>query len=285
MQGRVLVSDAADGLLTSHALIDLTEIDRVQMQGRPGYIYTRNGCVYIADGAAIARLRGDTLQPDFEYAAGEDIERILISHDGSRLWALLGGADTLLMMDAYSGEWLMSAPVGSHPRDLRLDRSGRYLIAAGGDTGTVVVLEADTLIKQAEYAVDGPAVGAFFAIDGVVILSETGDYEPFAQVGVYTKTGEFERLFLLPGIPTCFSMAMNGLIVGHLNAMTMLNLQHREVRWRINVQGLPDLITPAGRLACYMDRLTGRLGVIDCFQPTLMTVLRKPDPTGIAYLI
>lgn len=284
MQGRVIVSDAASGIITSHTLVDLNEINRVSIQSRLGFVCARSGNVYLASDSAILRLRGEDLQPDFEYSAGEDIERILISHDGTRLYALMGGADTLLMMDADNGEWLTSIPLGSHPRDLRMDRSGKYLVAAGGDTCAVTVLESDTLVKQAVYDVDGPAVGALFGVDGIVILNETGDYEPFAQVGcVNTRTGELERLFLAPGIPTSFAMGMNGLIVGHLNGISLMNTQRRETQWRINVHGLPDLVTPAGRLACYMDRLTGRVGVIDCFKPTLLTVLRTPEPAGICY--
>jgi DNA-binding beta-propeller fold protein YncE len=234
---------------------------------------------------SILRLNLQDLTADREYAAGADVERMFLSYDGGRLYALLGGADTVLMMDADSGEWLMSAPVGVSPRDMRLDKSGKRLAVAGGASGSVLVLDAENLETQAEYPVEGTAVGAFFAADGLVTLSESADYEPYGIVGIIPeRSGEYEAVWELPGMPSSFAMGMNGLLVGHMNTITLLNLQHRETRWRMIVQGLPDNITPIGRLACYMDRLTGRVGAVDCFQPTLMSVIRKAEPAGLAYL-
>jgi len=284
MRGSVLVSDGA-GMVCSYAPIDLVEVDRVRLAGKVGLIYAKNNRVYLSVDDGILRLRTDDLQPEAQLRAGEDAERIALSHDMKKLYVLLSGANTLLMMDADTGEWQTSARVGNNPRDLHIDRSGRYLAIAGGDSCSVCVLDADTLAKLAEYPLGGQAVGAVFSGDTLLMLSETGDWEPFSQVSAaFLNTGRVEKMFMIPNIPTCFTFAMNGMLIGHMNGITMVNLQHREVRWRINVNGLPDLVTPVGRLACYMDRLTGRVGVIDCFQPTLMTVMRKPEPMGLAVL-
>ncbi|GHV26265.1 hypothetical protein FACS18948_1530 [Clostridia bacterium] len=285
MGSRVLVSDTSSATLSAYTPIDLVETRRKRVSGRPGFVYVRSSLIYIAVDNTIQCLNAEDLSTIREYSAGEDIERIILSHDGTRLYVLLGGSDTILMMDAISGEWITSTPMGSHPRDLRLDSSGCYLLAAGGDSASVAVLDATTLVKQAQYATDGPVVAAAFLSNGLIILSETGDFEPFAQLSfANTKTGQLERLALIQGVPTCMAFAMNGLLVGHLNGISMVNLQHNELRWRINVQGLPDLVTPMGRLASYMDRLSGRVGVVDCFQPTLMTVLRSPEPAGLAVI-
>ncbi|GHU73962.1 hypothetical protein AGMMS49992_14120 [Clostridia bacterium] len=290
MQGRVMISDCASALVSAHTPVDLTEMHSVRLDASPGCLFARGGFLYCAvmpDEAeqSILRLNLADLTVDREFAAGADIERMFVSYDGQKLYALLSGADTVLMLDANTGEWLMSAPVGVRPRDMRLDRSGRSLVVAGGGSGSVLVLDADTFETQAEYPVDGTAVGAFFAADGLVTLAESADYEPFSVVGIIPLShGNYEPIWELPGMPACFSMGMNGLLVGHLNTITLLNLQHRETRWRMIVQGLPDNITPIGRMACYMDRLTGRVGVIDCFQPTLMSVIRKSEPSGLAYI-
>ncbi|MDR0395910.1 MAG: hypothetical protein LBH66_01245 [Oscillospiraceae bacterium] len=289
MQGRVMISDAGSRLLSAHTPVDLTEMHSIRLEASPGCLYARGGFLYCAvtppdSEPSILRLNLPDFHADREYAAGADVERMFLSYDGTRLYALLSGADTVLMMDADSGEWLMSAPVGVSPRDMRMDRPGRRLAVAGGESGSVLVLDADTLETQAEYPVDGTAVGAFFAADGLVTLSESQDYEPYGVVGIIPERGGYEPVWELPGMPSSFAMGMNGLLVGHMNTITLLNLQHRETRWRMIVQGLPDNITPIGRLACYMDRLTGRVGAVDCFQPTLMSVIRKTEPSGMAYL-
>ncbi|GHU67175.1 hypothetical protein FACS1894184_06550 [Clostridia bacterium] len=290
MQGRVMISDAASGLLSAHTPVDLTQMHSVRLDASPGCLYARGDFLYCAvmsggSEPSILRLNISDLEADREYAAGADVERLLLSYDGTRLYALLSGADTVLMMDAVSGEWLMSAPVGMSPRDMRLDRSGKRLVIAGGASSSVLVLDAESLETQAEYPVDGTAVGAFFAADGLVTLTESTDYEPFSVVGIVPEHhGGYEPVWELPGMPSSLAMGMNGLLVGHLNTITLLNLQHRETRWRMIVQGLPDNITPIGRLACYMDKLTGRVGVVDCFAPTLMSVIRKAEPSGLAYL-
>ncbi|MDR2657386.1 MAG: hypothetical protein LBB86_06140 [Oscillospiraceae bacterium] len=290
MQGRVMISDAASGLLSAHTPVDLTQMHSVRLDASPGCLYARGGFLYCAvmpgdSEPSILRLNLADFTADREYAAGADVERMFLSYDETRLYALLSGADTVLMIDAETGEWLMSAPVGVSPRDMRMDRSGRRLVVAGGASGSVIVLDADTFETQAEYPVDGTAVGAFFAADGLVTLAESADYEPFSVVGIIPEHhGGYEPIWELPGMPSCMTMGMNGLLVGHLNTITLLNLQHRETRWRMIVQGLPDNITPIGRLACYMDRLTGRVGVVDCFQPTLMSVIRKGEPSGLTCL-
>jgi len=287
MQGRVIISDAANGMLSSHAVVDLTEIFHVPMEGRPGCLCAHSGFVYCASmsDACIWRLRREDLQPVQCFAAGQDIECMCVSRDGNRLYALVGGADSLLMLDVQAGELMMSAPVGMQPRDMRMDRSGRFLAVAGGATGTVLLLEADTLRQCAEFPVTGAACGVLFAADGLIVLSAVGEYEPCTQVGlVLPHAGGFEKLCGLPGVPGGFALAMNGLLVGHLGKITMLSLQHREMRWQMSVQGLQDSFAPVGRLACYTDRWAGRVGLIDCFRPSLMTILRKPEPAGIVYV-
>jgi hypothetical protein len=210
--------------------------------------------------------------------------RMCVSPNGRWLYALIGGTDTLLMIDADTGEWMMSAPVGQGPIDMRLDRTGHYLAVAGGSASNILLLEADTLCQRAEYPIEGTASGVFFVADGLVALSTAGEYNPVTQVG-YIRPGSagYECAWRLPGMAGSFAMAMNGLLVGHMNALTLLSLQHHEIQWTLHLQGLPDTLAPVGRLACYADRLTGRIGVVDCFQPSLMTVLRKQDPTGLAY--
>jgi hypothetical protein len=274
-------------MLFSYSSADSTEKERLKFAGRLGFIYSKNNNVFINIDEDIIRLNPDTLASEESHIAGGDVERIVLSHDEKLLYVLLSGADTVLMMDAETGEWIASERVGSNPRDMRLDTDGKRLAIAGGDSDSVFVLNAETLEIQIEYPLSGNAVGCMFSGDTLLMLSESGDWdpEPLSLISAaHEKTGEFENLFMLPNIPTCFAFGMNGMLVGHMNGITMVNLQHREVEWRINIAGLPDLITPMSRLACYIDRLTGRVGVIDCFDPTLIAQIRVPEPAGIAVI-
>jgi len=275
-------------MLSSHTLVDLTEIDRVHFDAEPGCLCSQGGFIYCAtlSDASIWRLRKDDLSPVQRYAAGEDIECMCLSQDGSRLYALVSGADTLLMLDVESGDWLMSAPVGMHPLDMRLDRKGKHLAVAGGASGKILLLDAETLRLQAEYLTEGTACGVFFAADGLVTLCSVGDYDPQTQIGsIEPQASRYQKIWTVPGLPGCFALGMSGLLVGHLNAISLFNLQHREIRWRLGIQGLPNQIAPAGRLAVYADRMSGRVGVIDSFQANLMTLLRVRDPVGLLYAI
>jgi hypothetical protein len=257
------------------------------LDGRPGFIYSKNDNLYLNVDEDIIRLNTETMRQEDSHIAGGDVERILLSHDEKLLYVLLSGADTVLMMDAQSGEWIASERVGSNPRDMRLDVGGKRLAIAGGDSDSVFMLDAETLQIQIEYPLSGNAVGCMFSGDTLLMLSEAGDWdpEPLSLISAaHENTGEFENLFLLPNIPTCFAFGMNGMLVGHMNGITMVNLQYREVEWRININGLPDLITPMSRLACYIDRLTGKVGVIDCFDPTLIAQIRVAEPAGIAVI-
>jgi hypothetical protein len=281
----ILVTDAESDLLFLYGGADHAEKERIKLKGRPGFIYSANDKLYLNIDEDIVRLNADTLETEDGHIAGGDVERILLSQDRKLLYVLLSGADTVLMMDAETGEWIASGKAGSNPRDMKLDTDGKRLAIAGGDSNSVFVMDAETLETQIEYPLGGNAVGCMFAGDTLLMLSESGDWEPeplSLVSAAHENTGEFERLFLLPNIPTCFAFGMNGMLIGHMNGITMVNLQYREVTFRININGLPDLITPMQRFACYIDRLTGRVGVIDCFDPTLIAQIRVPEPAGIA---
>ncbi|MEG0767381.1 MAG: beta-propeller fold lactonase family protein [Clostridia bacterium] len=284
MQERVIVSDATGGCLTAYRLPTWTIQAQTRELAQPSSLCGRDGWIYCAcmADACIWRLRGDNLQPVQCYAAGKGIEHICLSRDGRRLYALLGEADSLLMLDVDAGYPLMSTPVGVHPRDMRLDHSGRWLAVAGGASGSILMLEADTLRVRAEYAVDGIACGVLFGREEMLALCASGDYELHTVIGgIRPHQGLWHERFTLPGLPGAFAMSAQGLYVGHLGGIALFQERNGTVIWKLTLRGLPDQLLPIGHQLCFADRLEGRLGILDATQPQLLRTLRQGEPAGL----
>lgn len=154
MTGRIIVS--GEGKLRLFGWPDLAAKEETPLPGG-GALCAGQGGVYVSsdEERTIYHLDADTLLPRGVYAGGPGMRALCLSRDGERLFALLGDADSVLMLCARSGAPMLLARVGVSPQNMRLDDTGERLVVAGGRDGCVHVLCAHTLALLARYPSEG----------------------------------------------------------------------------------------------------------------------------------
>lgn len=149
-------------------------------------------------GRELLRLDRRTLMPQAVYPGGPGICDLCLSPDGSRLYALCGEADSVMMLDARSGQPLIVSRVGCAPRQMAL--RGGTLAVAGGESGFVHLLSARTLMAEGCVSMPGPVYGAALAQGRVHALCLTQTLDALL---VTALPGGGRRTLALRGMPGC----------------------------------------------------------------------------------
>ena len=141
-----------------------------------GALCVGGGDVYCAaEGDMLWRMDARSLQPRALFAGGPCMRDVCISADGRRLYALLSGADSVLMLDAADGAPLMLARAGCNPPRMALDDAAQVLAIAGGRQEAVILLDAHTLSLIREMPMPGPVCAVAAAAGCVMALCMTGE--------------------------------------------------------------------------------------------------------------
>jgi len=149
-----------------------------------------------AEDGAIWRLDSQTLMPLGICCGGPGICAMCLSDDGSRLYALLGEADCVLMADARSGQMLAVNRCGCNPQSLALF-SG-ILYAAGGESGSIHLYDALTLEGRGGISLPGPVYSALLSTEGFYALCLTAQLSTLLIAGRGTQQHSI-RLDGMPG--------------------------------------------------------------------------------------
>lgn len=154
MTGRIIVSGG--GKLRTFIWPELAAGAQTPLPGS-GALCAGQGSVYVSsdEERTIYHLDANTLLPCGVYAGGPGMRALCLSPDGERLYALLGDADSVLMLCARTGAPMLLARVGVNPQNMRLDDTGERLVIAGGRDGCAHVLCAHTLALLARYPSEG----------------------------------------------------------------------------------------------------------------------------------
>lgn len=113
------------------------------------------GEIFCADDAERMIWRLDRrLRPTALFAGGPGIIQMILN--GQRLLALCAEADSVLSLDARSGELLFVARVGLNPCGMALDETAGVLAVAGGESGEAVLLDASSLEMMRRLPMPGP---------------------------------------------------------------------------------------------------------------------------------
>ncbi len=285
MQDKLAVSDANLGLLAILTLPDLMVAAKVRTPFRPGKLAGGRG-LYCADQSepCIYFINPETLEAIGSFPTAPEIEGLLLSQNGVSLYALSGGADSLQLLDAGQGRLRGVARVGMHPRAMALDPQGQCLAVACGGTCDILALNAHTLSVCGKYSVDGIATGCCFFAGQLMALVGTGDYEMGTVIGAIGPDGCFSPWIKLSGMPGAMTPCGGGLLVGHLQTLTMLDPPNGRIRWQTKIAGLPTEIVDLGRTACFADGLEGLISVVDLRRGTVLRRLQVKEPMGIALL-
>lgn len=149
-------------------------------------------------GREIFRLDRQTLMPQAVYPGGPGVCALHLSRDGARLYALCGDADSVMMLDAHSGQPLIVSSVGCAPRQMALE--GDTLAVAGGESGYVHLLSAQTLDAETCVSMPGPVYSVAVGGGRVHALCMT---QTLDSLLVTQLPGGARRTLALRGMPGC----------------------------------------------------------------------------------
>ena len=171
---------------------------RAELRGA-GALCAGDEVLYVACGRAegLWRLDARTLMPTGLFTAGPGVCRLLLSGDGSRLYALCAEADSVLMLDARSGVPLVLCPVGLSPADMAMDGTGSVIAVAGGLSGEVVLLCAQSLHVLSRLRACGPVLSVALGEEAVYAFCLSDSMN--AVLTTFTENGKQE--LPLAGMP------------------------------------------------------------------------------------
>lgn len=150
------------------------------------------------NGREIFRLDRRTLMPQALYPGGPGVCRLCLSPDGARLYVLCGDADSVMMLDARSGQPLVVCRAGCNPQQMALE--GDALAIAGGESGCVHLLSAHTLRAEGSLSMPGPVYSAAMGQGRVHALCLT---QTLNSLLVTVQPGGEMRMLALSGMPGC----------------------------------------------------------------------------------
>lgn len=111
--------------------------------------------------------------------AGQEVEGIAVTKDGSEVWASVRGEDKVVIFDAMSLEKLSEIEVGKFPLRIIVSPDGKNMVTSNLVDGTVTVLDVANRTVERTIRVSGSAqtrqVTLLFSEDGSrLYVAETG---------------------------------------------------------------------------------------------------------------
>lgn len=214
-----------------------------------GALCVSGGDVFCAgdEGRVICRLDRAALMTQALFAGGPGICELLVSPDGAYLYALCADADSVLLLDARSGQPMIVCRAGCNPRRMAL--YGDVLAVAGGESGCVHLLNAHTLREQESLAMPGPVYGAAIGGGAVHALCLT---QALDSLLVTVRPGGREEIALC-GMPGCLLPAEHGLLAAAQGRL-----------YAVSPEGVISARPVPGR-ACRLLGISGRLFALDEF--------------------
>lgn len=198
-------------------------------------------------GREIFRLDRRTLMPQAVYPGGPGVCDLCLSQDGTRLYALCGDADSVMMLDARSGQMLIVCRVGCAPRRMALE--GGTLAVAGGESGFVHLLSARTLEAEGRVSMPGPVYSAAIGRGRVYALCLT---QTLDSLLVTALPGGGRRTLALRGMPGCLLLREEALLAATQRRLYAVSADGGRILWQGAAPGRAHrLLGEAGRLlAC-----------------------------------
>lgn len=210
------------------------------------------------NGREIFRLDRQTLMPQALYPGGPGVCGLCLSEDGAYLYMLCGEADSVMMLDARSGQPLMINRAGCNPQQMALE--GDTLAIAGGESGCVHLLSARTLRAERCLFMPGPVYSTAMGRGRVHALCLTPSLDSLL---VTVQPGGEMRTLALSGMPGCLLLREKLLLAATQRRLYAASADGGRVLWQSTAPGRARRLLEAdGRLfACEM--LGERLFVCD----------------------
>lgn len=190
-----------------------------------------NGLFCAGEDGVLWRLHCRTLMPQAVFQGGPGICDLLVSRDGARLYALLGEADSILMLDASSGRAQIVCRCGCNPQHMVL--CADTLAAAGGESGCVHLYDAHTLEKKTEIAMPGPVQSIALQGESVFALCLTAELNTV----LVSWNGACRSTALLEGMPGYLCLGGDTLFAAVYGALYAFSLDDLHLRFRLKAPG------------------------------------------------
>lgn len=158
------------------------------------------GCIFCAGQGMGACYRGATGERIFDLSLPTGV--CALCPLGGNICALSQDADCICAFCPFTGEMRYSAPAGVYPRDLCQSPCGRFLAAAGGMAGEILLMD-EGLRCVKKYRVPGAACAVAFLPRGMLALCAVGEGELSSRLMKISPRGVMEEMHSFPDPPCC----------------------------------------------------------------------------------
>ena len=195
---------------------------------------------------------------------------MLFSACGRFRYQLSSEADCVHTRCTATGELLYAAPAGVFPRCMKLSRSGRMILCAGGACTKTVLLSAPDLTEAAAFITPHPCFAADFWLDGLVLVcaAEEGDIQSI----VYTfspESGRLREVLRFPGPPGNVCVCDRGrcALLSARSGLMKTDLYTGCILWKRTQCALAMRMECLGSRVLVSDALDGNVVLIDHQRP------------------
>lgn len=245
MEREVLVSQGN----AVHAIdLESNQVRQSAPLERAGALCVMYQSVFCASQGAIWRLDRASLTPRALFAGGPGMCDLQCSADGAYLYVLCAEADSLLKLDAKTGDMLLLNRAGVNPRHMAIGSD--MLAVAGGEEGSVLLLDGRTLRIEACLYMPGPVYSV--ALDGkrVYALCLT---PALSSLLVTVNPGKDRVLLPLPGMPGRLLPRGDVLLAGTQEALHIVSPDGGCCLGRCSAPGRPAWIADTGEGLLWLD--------------------------------
>lgn len=255
MEERVIVSGS--GMLRALSLPDLQCAACTPLAGA-GALCARGDTLFCADSRsdAIWRLNGRNLTPEALFAGGPGICELALSPDGRLLYALCADGDSVLALDAVSGEPCLLARAGINPRRMALDEAGELLVIAAGEYGAALLMDASTLCLLDRLPMPGPVLDA--ALRGGVVYALCLN-DALGATLVTILPGGLRHSLRLDGMPGALCAAQGAVLAATQENLYAVSPDGARVLARRDAPGRACRLLHAGESLLMCDELSETL--------------------------
>jgi len=210
--------------------------------------------VFCACGRMIWKLDRKTLTPTGLFCGGPDMCQLMLSPNGMCLYALCGEADSILQLNAGTGEALFLNRVGVNPRQMSLDRD--LIAVAGGESGLVLILRARSLCIIDVLEMPGPVYGVAMEEGRVYALCLTAALS--SVLVTRNPDGSWCRL-CFEGMPGCLLLRRDRLLAATDGLLHMVSLDGKRIIGIKHLTGRMVWMAEAGEETLMLDGYTEKL--------------------------
>lgn len=225
----------------------------------PGRVWRGQRCFYVSGGQPPMIARYERRGPRCVFPGVNDMTRLCASPCGRYLYLLSGDSDQLTACRAQDGGLLFSNQAGVYPQGMSLSADGRWLAAAGGASGEVLIMEAPGLRLERRICVPGSPCRVCFHGRRLLILCSVEDRGELAAAVYSWESGQLMKLALLPGLAGDMAVQPDGSVIasafGHLCCLS----RSGRMVWRAAPPGLPDRFDLKGGLLLAADQMQEEL--------------------------